>query len=46
MVGGALVTATGSGSGALLACAGAFALIALLVTVSPTMRRFPTASAT
>ncbi|MCX5206937.1 MFS transporter [Streptomyces sp. NBC_00237] len=45
LVGGALVTATGSSSGALLACAGAFALIALMVTVSPTMRRFPAASA-
>ncbi|MEU9455670.1 MFS transporter, partial [Streptomyces sp. NPDC048277] len=39
--GGSLMAATGGGAPAVLGCAAAFAVIALLVTASPTMRRFP-----
>ncbi|MFI9626618.1 MFS transporter [Streptomyces sp. NPDC052042] len=40
-VGGSLMAATGGGAPAVLGCAAAFGVVAVLVTVSPTMRRFP-----
>ncbi|MEU1387991.1 MULTISPECIES: MFS transporter [unclassified Nonomuraea] len=40
LLGGALVTA---GTGGILACAAALALVAAATTLSPTLRRFPTA---
>ncbi|MFB9905653.1 MFS transporter [Allokutzneria oryzae] len=42
VLGGALTTALGGVTGVLV-CAGVLALVALATTVSPTMRRFPTA---